>query len=124
MTTRRLVIVATAVVLLSLAVVLLGAAAWRGSGDRPAAAPDGPAADAAERARAALAARLGVSTAQIKVQATKAHTWNDASLGLPEEGMMYAQVLTDGYIVTLSQDGQRYVYHVAGEAVKLNPNGE
>ncbi len=124
MTTRRLLIAAAVVIVLSLGIVLLGGAAWSGVRDKPAAGvPAGPGNDAAERARAALVSQLGVAPEQIKVEATEAHTWNDASLGLPEEGMMYAQVITDGYIVTLSHAGKQYVYHVAGETVKLDPNG-
>ena len=32
-------------------------------------------------------------------------TWPDASLGCPQEGMMYAQVLTPGYLVVIRDAG-------------------
>ena len=37
--------------------------------------------------------------------------WSDASLGRPQPGMMYAQVITPGYLVVLEADGQQYTYH-------------
>jgi hypothetical protein len=46
----------------------------------------------------------------------------DASLGVPEPGKTYAQVVTPGYIVELLlEDGQTYEYHASGERVVLVP---
>ena len=122
---RHLLLIAGIVVVaLSAALVSLGPTAWSGSQGRPSPQPSGPALAAAERARAELAARLGVAAERITVESAEEHTWSDASLGLPEPGMMYAQVLTEGHIVTLSHGGKTYVYHVAGETVKLNPSSD
>lgn len=125
MSTRRLLpLVGIALIVLVVIVASLGRPALSAPKGSPAVAvPTGPAGDAAGRARADLAARLGVDASAIEIAATEEHTWSDASLGLPEPDMMYAQVLTDGYIVTLSHGGQTYVYHVAGEALKLNEAG-
>lgn len=124
MSSRRLFVVAAAVVALSLAVALLGSGAWSGSQDRSAPAePTGQDADAAERARADLASRLGTSPDRITIQSVRTATWSDASLGLPEPGMMYAQVITSGHVVTLVHQRRAYVYHVAGQVVKPNPDG-
>ncbi len=37
--------------------------------------------------------------------------WPDASLGCPEEGIMYAQVVTPGFRIVLEANGTQYVYH-------------
>jgi hypothetical protein len=37
--------------------------------------------------------------------------WSDASLGCPQEGMMYAQVITPGYLIVLEAQGQTFEYH-------------
>ncbi len=37
--------------------------------------------------------------------------WPDASLGCPQPGHVYAQVVTPGYRVTLAVGGQQYDYH-------------
>lgn len=126
MSTRRISLIAGAVVLVVVLVLAsLSLADWSAPQGKASAAPlTGPTVDAAERAKADLAARLGISAGKITTVSSEAHTWGDTSLGLPEPGMMYAQVMTDGYIITLSVDSQTYVYHVAGEAVKLNPDAK
>lgn len=58
-----------------------------------------------------LATRLGIPAENIKVVAVREVTWPDASLGCPQPGMMYAQVLVDGLQVVLEADGRTYAYH-------------
>ena len=58
-----------------------------------------------------LADRLGVAPEEIQVVSVEAMEWSDASLGCPQPGMMYAQVITPGYQVMLEVDGQEYAYH-------------
>ena len=58
-----------------------------------------------------LAARLGVKATQIDVVEVKEVEWPDASLGCPEPGMMYAQVITPGYRIVLEAEGKTYEYH-------------
>jgi hypothetical protein len=64
-----------------------------------------------------LSADLGLRVDQVTPLAVEAHTFPDTSLGVPQEGMMYAQVLTVGYIITLEADGQTYTYHGANETI-------
>ncbi|MDX1408310.1 MAG: hypothetical protein R3330_09255, partial [Saprospiraceae bacterium] len=39
--------------------------------------------------------------------------WPDSSLGCPQKGMVYADVLTPGYLIVLSADGREYEYHTS-----------
>jgi hypothetical protein len=66
-----------------------------------------------EMAMADLAADLGLQADEVFPLSVEAYTFPDTSLGVPEEGMMYAEVLTDGYIMTLSAAGETYTYHGA-----------
>jgi hypothetical protein len=61
-----------------------------------------------------LARRTGVDPADIAVVSAEEVTWRDGSLGCPEPGMMYPQVLTNGSRVVLEADGRRYEYHAGG----------
>jgi hypothetical protein len=47
--------------------------------------------------------------------------WSDGSLGCPEAGMLYPQVITPGYQVVVELDGQRYDARVAkdGAVIRL-----
>ena len=58
-----------------------------------------------------LAGMLDVAPDDIQVLSVQARDWSDASLGCPQPGMMYAQVITPGYLVVLEADGQTYTYH-------------
>jgi len=63
-----------------------------------------------------LAAQLGVDVDDIKVTSVEAMDWHDSSLGCPQEGMMYAQMITPGYQITLIHEGDEYVYHTGADA--------
>ncbi|MGH3464600.1 MAG: hypothetical protein ACRDP9_24295 [Kribbellaceae bacterium] len=60
-----------------------------------------------------LAKRLSVEPAEIAVVSAQEVTWSDGSLGCPEPGMNYAQVLTEGSLIVLESGGRRYEYHSA-----------
>ncbi len=62
-------------------------------------------------AKADLAQRKGIDKDEIVVVAVDAVDWPDTSLGCPEPGMMYAQVITPGYKILLSYAGEIYQYH-------------
>lgn len=64
-----------------------------------------------DQAKADLAARLGVPVGQVTVVSSAEVTWPDSSLGCPEPGMNYAQVLTNGTRIVLGVDGKEYHYH-------------
>lgn len=67
--------------------------------------------DMQELAIADLAKRLGVAKDAITVQNVEEVQWPDASLGCPEPGKMYAQVLTLGLRIVLEAKGKSYEYH-------------
>lgn len=71
-----------------------------------------------------LASRAGVRAERVEVADFEAVKWSDASLGCPEPGKMYAQVITPGYRVVLKAAGQTYEYHTnRGKRAVLCPEG-
>ena len=73
-----------------------------------------------QAAKKDLARRLNVRQEAIELAgAVEAVTWPDSSLGCPEPGMMYAQVLTPGYRFKLESGGKLYEYHTGKAVVKL-----
>ena len=67
--------------------------------------------EALKAAIAALAEHTGLLPDQIEVVSIEAVEWRDASLGCPQPGYMYAQVITPGYLIVLQADNQTYEYH-------------
>jgi hypothetical protein len=65
----------------------------------------------AEMAKKELAERLSISYSQIDLISAQEVIWPDSSLGCPQPGMAYADVLTPGYLILLNTDGQDYEYH-------------
>ena len=59
----------------------------------------------------ALASELNVPRERIVVVRFEPHDWPDSSLGCPQPGRTYLQVITPGYRVILSADGREYEYH-------------
>ena len=66
---------------------------------------------AIDAARPAASARLGVPVEQVSVERAEAREWSDSSLGCPQPGRMYAQVITPGYLVVVAGGGKRLEYH-------------
>lgn len=66
--------------------------------------------EAVEAVRTDLAERLDISQEEISVVSAESREWEDASLGCPEEGEMYAQVITQGFQVLLEADGSQFDY--------------
>jgi len=64
-----------------------------------------------EKAKEDLAQRLSIAVTEISLVKAEEVTWPDASLGCPQEGMMYAQVETDGFIVGLEANDNLFEYH-------------
>jgi hypothetical protein len=58
-----------------------------------------------------LSQRTGIDYEYINTLYLRVVRWPDTSLGCPEEGMEYAQVITDGYQVLLEANGYVYEYH-------------
>ena len=68
---------------------------------------------AVEEARRDLAARLQVQEKHIAVVSQIRKTWPDASLGCPQRGMEYAQLVTSGSELVLDVAGKLYVFTAA-----------
>jgi hypothetical protein len=72
------------------------------SADRPA---------AVDAALADAASQLGVEAAELDVVTVEAREWPDASLGCPQPGEFYAQVVTPGYLIVVEASGESLEYH-------------
>jgi hypothetical protein len=78
-------------------------------GDPAAAVPP----DLLEKVRADAAVRAGVEPSTIQVVSAQVQSWNDGSLGCPEPGMSYIQVMTEGYQIIVSAGGQTLDYRTS-----------
>jgi hypothetical protein len=74
-----------------------------------------------ERALADLQVRPDVSAENVVVQEVLPTEFPDASLGVPEAGVTYAQVITPGYVIRLAAGDKVYEYHSSGERIVLVP---
>ena len=61
-----------------------------------------------------LAERLSIDASLITVVLVEEVVWGDSSLGCPQPGMSYTQVLTDGMRIVLEANGQLYDYRSGG----------
>jgi hypothetical protein len=59
----------------------------------------------------ALAEKLQVDAGAIEVVSIEEVEWPDSCLGVQDPNTMCAQVITPGYTVVLSANGQQYEYH-------------
>ncbi|MBC7224391.1 MAG: hypothetical protein H5T59_09000 [Anaerolineae bacterium] len=81
----------------------------------PVAAPEKPGRQQAVQVCVrALAEELGLPEGDIQVLEVEPMEWPDTSLGCPEPGMMYAQVITPGFRVRLRAGEKTYVFHTDG----------
>jgi hypothetical protein len=67
-----------------------------------------------ERARQALHA-AGLSS-DLQLLNSEQVQWNDSSLGCPQPGAMYAQVITPGYVLRFADQDSTHEVHVASNA--------
>ncbi len=65
---------------------------------------------AVEKAKADLAKRLNVSEGEIETVSVDEKEFPDMSLGAPVEDEMSAQMLSSGWQINLSADGESYEY--------------
>jgi hypothetical protein len=108
------VAVLAAMVLVALIAGLACRPAERGApGGSPAAATPVPAAAQAvvDAALRDASGRLGVPRDQLAVVRIEVREWSDTSLGCPQPGQMYAQVITPGYLIIISGRGRQLEYH-------------
>jgi hypothetical protein len=66
------------------------------------------------QAVADLADRLQIDASKIVAVSAQAMSWPDKSLGCPQPGMVYNQVMVDGALIHLSVGGTTYNYHSGG----------
>jgi hypothetical protein len=64
-----------------------------------------------EKAKEDLAQRLSISPIRVNLLEMTEVEWSDSSLGCPQPGMDYVQVITPGYRILLETGGQEYEYH-------------
>jgi hypothetical protein len=87
------------------ALALLAFSLWSSS-DPAASAQDAepPPDTVIQAALEAASSYLQVAPDSLVVVAGEPHDWGDTSLGCPEPGRAYAQVITAGYLVTIDTD--------------------
>ncbi len=120
------------VLLLSAPLVLLACSAAGGS-EPPASSSPTPAASSGtldpgdvpaavfNQIVADAAAKAGVDPSAVAVLDSRSVAWSDGSLGCPQPGVMYTQVLVDGFRVILEVNGVQYDYHGTGDRFVLCP---
>jgi hypothetical protein len=67
--------------------------------------------DVVELAEIDLAKRLGATADQVQTISVTPIEWPDTSLGCPQPGQMYAQVVTPGFLLVLQSKDKAYPYH-------------
>lgn len=77
-----------------------------------------PAQDAAV---STLAKNLGLDAGEIEVISTEAVEWPDACLGVTQEGISCAQVVTPGYKIVLDANGKQVEYHTNQDGTVVVP---
>ncbi len=83
--------------------------------------PEDPENQLVEMAREDLADKLDLDVEEIEVLSVEPEDFPDASLGVPEAGKDYIQVITPGYVIELSADAERYRYHAGNGRVVFVP---
>lgn len=78
---------------------------------QPAATPVAAPPVAPDALIAAIADDLGLSESDVQVLITEPREWPDASLGCPEPGHAYADVITPGYLIVVQAGGEEFEFH-------------
>lgn len=73
------------------------------------------------RAKAELSRQEGMNPDDIQLVNIEFTEFSDASLGVPEPGVDYAQVITPGYVIILQHRGETYEFHAAGKRIVRVP---
>lgn len=79
---------------------------------------------AVQAARQQAASRLNVDAGRLTLMRVESRQWRDSSLGCPQPGQMYAQVITPGYLVVIAGPNQQQLaFHTdtRGRAVLCEP---
>lgn len=59
--------------------------------------------------------------AMVEIISVEAAYWSDASLGWPEEGKSYAQLLMEGFRIVAKLGDQKFECRVSGGVVRCRP---
>src|SRR5438552_6419220 len=54
---------------------------------------------------------LGVAASDLSVQQVEAREWGDSSLGCPQPGNLYSQIVTPGFLIVINSRGKQLEYH-------------
>jgi hypothetical protein len=57
------------------------------------------------------ASHLAIARDQLAIVQIQAQQWPDSSLGCPQPGQLYSQIVTPGYLVVISGSGKELEYH-------------
>jgi hypothetical protein len=66
---------------------------------------------AVDAATTDAASHLGVSRDTLRVEQVQPREWPDSSLGCPQPGQLYSQVVTPGYLIVISSGTHQLEYH-------------
>ena len=69
------------------------------------------------KAKQDLGERTGEDHLGAKIKSVEKVEWNDSSLGNPEPGAFYLQVITPGFKMVLESGGQFHTYHTSLDRV-------
>ena len=69
----------------------------------------------------ALSGSLGISEENITLVSTEAVDWPDGCLGIQEEGLMCAQVITPGFQILLEANGREVEYRTNEDGTQIRP---
>jgi hypothetical protein len=76
---------------------------------------------AQDAAVSTLAKNLGLETSEIEVVSTESVEWPDACLGVTQEDIACAQVVTPGYKIILEANGKQVEYHTNEDGTVVVP---
>lgn len=57
------------------------------------------------------ASHLGVSRDTLHVDQVEPRQWPDSSLGCPQPGQLYSQIVTPGFLIVISSGAHQLEYH-------------
>ena len=68
-----------------------------------------------------LATNVGVPDSNVRLVDSTLVEWPDSCLGVAQEGVMCAQMVTPGYLIVLEAGGRQYEYHTNQDASMIVP---
>ena len=76
---------------------------------------------AEDAAKKQLASMQGIDPNQISVVSDADVEWSDSCLGVAQEGIMCAQIVTPGHIIVLEANSVQYEYHTNSDGSEIQP---